>query len=68
MGTVATEELPDKDSIPAEWGKLVAVSSAPDIDNWVQLWLEDEGGTIRMVAYHIIQNKVSSQARVFPRK
>ena len=68
VGEVAVEELPYKDSIPSNWGKLVTVSSAPGIDHWVQLWFEDEEGNIRMVAYNIVQNRLSSQAKVFRRK
>jgi len=67
-GEITVEELPYKDSIPANWGKLISVSSSPDVSRWVQLWFEDESGNIRMVAYNIIQNRMASQARVFRRK
>ena len=67
-GDVNVEELPYKDAIPATWGKLISVSSSPEVAQWVQLWFEDEDGQIRMVAYNIIQNRLSNQARVIHRK
>ncbi|NIM20307.1 MAG: hypothetical protein GTO51_08765 [Candidatus Latescibacteria bacterium] len=68
MGAVAVEELPFEDSFPSNWGKLITVSSAPDIRHWVQLWFEDDEGNIRMATYNIIQNELSDQVRVFHRK
>ena len=67
-GEVNVEELPYKDAIPANWGKLISVSSSPEVAQWVQLWFENEEGQIRMVAYNIIKNRLSTQARVFHRK
>ncbi len=65
---IVVEKLPDKDSIPASWGKLVSVSSSPDVSRWVQLWFEDKEGNIRMIDYNIIQNRLARHAKVFRRK
>ena len=61
------EKLTAADSIPLKWGKLVSVSSTPGINNWVQLWFQDDEGTIRTVTYDVGGNYLSSQARVIRR-
>ena len=35
--------------IPAEYGKLIAVTTVDQYPHWAQLWFEDEQNTIRMV-------------------
>jgi hypothetical protein len=61
------EKLTAADSIPLKWGKLVSVSSTPGINNWVQLWFQDDEGTIRTVPYDVGGNYLSRQARVIRR-
>lgn len=48
---LASEELPGDGSIPAHYGDLVSVSSLNEYPNTVQLWFQDEEGTLRMVQY-----------------
>jgi hypothetical protein len=36
-------------SIPADYGSLIAVTTAAKYSEWAQLWFVDEIGTIRMV-------------------
>jgi hypothetical protein len=61
------ENLTKPDSIPANWGKLVSVSSSPGLEYWVQLWFQDDEGTIRVVRYNVRDNFLSSKASVIPR-
>lgn len=61
------EKLTESDAIPLKWGKLVSVSGVPGIDNWAQLWLQDEEGTIRIVTYDVGGNYLSNQVRVIRR-
>lgn len=60
-------ELTKTDSIPADWGKLISVSSTPGIDRWAQLWFQDDEGVIRIVAYNVRDNYLSRQARTIQR-
>jgi hypothetical protein len=64
---LVVEKLTKADSIPLKWGRLVSVSSVPGIDNWAQLWFQDDEGTIRIVPYDVSGNYLSSQARVIRR-
>jgi len=64
---LAVQKLTKTDSIPTTWGKLVSVSSAPGIENWVQLWFQDDGGVIRMVPYNVSDNFLSGQGRIISR-
>ena len=67
-GDIVLEELPHTDSIPLSWGKLISVSSALNIPNWVQLWFQDEEGNIRMVPYSVSENRLATQARLIRRR
>ncbi len=61
------EKLTESGAIPLKWGKLVSVSGVPGIENWAQLWLQDEEGTIRIVTYDVGGNYLSNQVRVIRR-
>lgn len=64
---LALQELTQPDSIPANWGKLVSVSSIPAAGKWVQLWFQNDEGIIRVVTYNVGDNYLSSQARIIHR-
>ena len=64
----AIEKLAHLDSIPPEWGNLVSVSSVPCHENWLQLWLQDGEGNIRMVPYNIISHQFNEQIRLIQRR
>jgi len=64
---LVVERLMETDSIPLKWGKLVSVSSVPGINNWAQLWFQDDEGIIRVVPYDVGGNYLSSLARVIRR-
>jgi hypothetical protein len=55
------------DSIPSSWGKRVSVSSCPGIENWVQLWFQDDAGTIHVAPYNVRDNYLLSQVSVIRR-
>lgn len=55
------------ETIPAEYGRLVAVTSVPEYPGWFQLWFEDTTGTIRMARIHVTQNQILRDVEVIPR-
>jgi hypothetical protein len=65
---LVSEPLPSMDSIPAEWGKLVSVTTNPAYPGWFQLWFEDESNTVRMVAFNHQTKHFDATAVVLPRK
>jgi hypothetical protein len=67
-GSVATEKLTQTNSIPSDWGKLISVVIPPDSPNLAQLWFQDEKGDIHMAGYNMVQNRLTTNARLFPRK
>lgn len=66
--TVGSEQLPALDSIPAEWGRLVSVTTSPAFPNWFQLWFENETGTVRMAAFNFRTRQLDPDAMIFARK
>ena len=58
-GMLPAEMLDDEQSVPTEFGQLVAVSESPS-GRFTQLWFQDEEGIIRMVAFN------NTTARLFP--
>ena len=58
------EELPSGDVVPADWGRLVGVSSIPDYTDLVQLWFEDGGGVIRIVVFRVATGELLSARRI----
>jgi hypothetical protein len=65
--TLVLQKMTQTDSIPANWGKLVSVSSVPGVEHWAQLWFQDDEGTIRILPYNVSNNYLSSQARIIRR-
>jgi len=66
--TVASVQPPSSDSIPAEWGKLVSVTSNATYPGWFQLWFEDGTGTVRLVPFDLQTKHFGSDVMVLPRK
>lgn len=64
---LAAEQLTRTDSIPSSWGKLVSVSSAPGVETWVQLWFQDDGGTIRVASFNVKDNYIYGKVGVIRR-
>lgn len=65
--TLSVQALSAPGSIPAGWGKLISTSSSPAAKEWIQLWFQDDAGTIRMVAYNLENNTLSDKAVLFRR-
>ncbi len=65
---VAKEALPYMDSIPAQWGNLISVSSVAEYPTQVQLWFQDDKGLVRMVTYSIRSNMFGNEFVLFHRK
>lgn len=66
-GDIAFEEMVTKDMIPAEWGRLVAVSNSSDFAHIFQLWFEDEEGAVRVAFYNLRSNEFQAEGRLIPR-
>jgi len=66
--SVEVVKLSDDNAIPSDWGNLISVSSVPAYPSSVQLWFQDEKGTIRMVAYGLETHKFNLNSRMIPRK
>lgn len=54
-------------NIPSEWGDLIAVNSASESANYVQLWFQDKDKNIYFVVYDIKINKFSGEYRYLKR-
>lgn len=70
-GGVATEALKSLTSVPPEWGNLISVTTTTTRDNvtqYIQLWFQDAGGTVRVVAFDPQSNQFMPNAWLFPRK
>ena len=59
--TVALSDL------PASYGKLISVTSAPEYPGWFQLWFTDDAGTIRIVRVHMAKNLMHKQVKTINR-
>jgi len=62
---VATVEL--SDSIPLEFGDLVAVTTNETFPGWAQLWFQREDSSIVTVYVNYKEQKLEHQALVIPR-
>jgi hypothetical protein len=67
QGNIAIEKLPQVDSIPLQWGKLVSVTNLGAVAHELELWFEDDKGTLRMVVYDVRANRLYQNCRLIPR-
>ncbi|MDH3892443.1 MAG: hypothetical protein OEV49_15350 [candidate division Zixibacteria bacterium] len=58
------EALPE---IPASYGELEAVTSVPEYPGWLQLWFQDDAGTIRIVRVHLFDNVLLDDVKTIER-
>ena len=65
--TVVILDLPSTGAVPLEWGSLVSVTVAP-WDGWSLLWLQDDSGTIRMVAFDHSAQQLRPEAVLIRRR
>jgi hypothetical protein len=67
-GGLAFQQSGFSDAIPAEFGKLVAVTSNDARPDIAQLWFEKPDGTTVMVAVNYIDGKLAAKALTIPRR
>ena len=67
-GAIAVEKMQGADSIPSDWGSLVAVTNRPDVSHVFQLWFQDEYGNVRMAVYNMSLNSLLPNAILIPTK
>ncbi len=63
-GGLPSEKLPAIDSIPADWGNLVAVTTTPAYPDLAQLWLQDREGKIRLVVFNLSTAELTQAKRI----
>ena len=68
VGALKFEPTGLQDAIPAEFGKLVAVTTNDARPNIAQLWFEKADGTTSMVAVNYIDGKIAPNALTIPRR
>ena len=66
-GMIPVQMLEDQQSVPTEWGKLVAVTNNPAGPS-TRLWYQSEDGTIRMVSFHNPTALLKLRVRVIQRR
>lgn len=66
-GTLRLEAVKLVDTIPAEYGELVAVTSSDTFPGWAQLWFRKEDQTIVTVFLNFQNGEVRQQVLVIPR-
>jgi len=67
-GGTKMEVLPLENTIPQQWGDLIAVSSVNQYPGWVQLWFKDKEGNVYMIPYNIETNKFHTNYRYLKRR
>jgi len=67
-GGLKMEVLPLGNTIPLQWGDLIAVSNVNQYPAWIQLWFKDKEGNVYMVPYDIEANRFQTNYRYFKRR
>ncbi len=60
-------DLIDLTNIPATYGNLISVTSIPAYPEWVQMWFQDNTGTIRVIKVSFGDNRMASDVRTITR-
>ena len=66
-GNVAVIKLPQTNSIPSSWGKLISAVIPADSPEWTQLWFQDEKGDLRLAFFNTKQKVLGLFGRLIPR-
>jgi len=66
-GTLRLEDVKLTDSIPAEYGELVAVTSSAAYPGWAQLWFKRADTSIATVFVDFQSGRVRDKVLVIPR-
>lgn len=67
VGTLRLEDAKLTDSIPAEYGELVAVTSSAAYPGWAQLWFKRADASIVTVFLDFQDGRVRDKVLVIPR-
>ena len=67
-GKLTSMPLEARNHIPADFGRLVAVTSSDTHQDWAQLWFEKPDQTITIVYVNFISGELLGDARLIPRK
>ncbi len=67
-GPITVQKVPEADSLPSNWGSLVAVTNRPDVAHVFQLWFQDEDGNVHMAVYNMSLNRLLPSAIMIPKK
>jgi hypothetical protein len=66
--SVAAERLPGATELPAEYGRLIDVTTTPGYrEDFAQLWFVDDAGTLRIVYYHFRDRALDPRVDVIRR-
>jgi hypothetical protein len=65
-GKMMSEDAPFLDAIPAEYGRLVGISTVGD--GWNALWFEKKDGTIVVIGANWAERKMLNKVAMIPRK
>jgi hypothetical protein len=57
----------DLKAIPASYGNLISVTTIPTYPDWVQMWFQDNTGTIRIIRVSFTENQMLSDIRIITR-
>ncbi len=63
----AGSELVNLSNLPASYGNLIAVTSVPAYRDWVQMWFQDNTGTIRIIRVSFDDNQMLTDVRTITR-
>jgi hypothetical protein len=66
-GDLGMQVLPLGNTLPVQWGNLVAVTSASEYASYVQLWFQDKNGNVYLVGYNVLKNKFALKYRYIKR-
>lgn len=64
---VSMDFVSELSSIPLDYGNLISVTTLPEYPNWMQLWFQDDQGTIRMVRVQFMANLIHNDVKVITR-
>ena len=67
-GSLTKEKLPDTNTIPLKWGRLISVTRVGSNPGRVQLWFQDEDGNVRVLLYYFERRLLGPEVRLITRK
>ena len=67
VDTQSNREFLQIESIPLEFGNLVAVTTMTEYPGWSQLWFVQSDGSIKMVRYHFVRNVIMADVKLLKR-